>query len=186
MFHPDVELRLLDPRVGFGLVATRRIPRGTVTWALCDLEQVFAPQALARLDEPYRGYLEKYAYTTDLGDHVLCCDVGRYINHSCDPNTLTLPGMEVEVAVRDIEPGEEVTDDYGTLNLPRDMVCLCRSPRCRGHVRPSDRARLAPGWVRQVRAAVREAGRVPQPLRPFLGPDALAAVGLVETHLESA
>lgn len=178
MFHPDVELRLLDFRIGLGLVATRPIPRGTVTWVMCELEQVFAPQALARIGDPYRTYLEKYAYASDAGDHILCCDVGRYLNHSCEPNTLTLPGTELEVAVRDIAAGEELTDDYGTLNLSEPMVCYCGSPSCRGVVRPGDGRRLANLWAPQVRVALAEAARVPQPLLPYFEDAAQATLGL--------
>jgi uncharacterized protein len=40
---------------------------------------------------------------------------GRYLNHSCAPNTITAPRDKASlylVAVRDIAPGEELTLDY--------------------------------------------------------------------------
>lgn len=41
----------------------------------------------------------------------------RFMNHSADPNIVALPGdtsrYGVDVANRDIQPGEELTCDYG-------------------------------------------------------------------------
>ena len=46
----------------------------------------------------------------DNGIHVLC-DL-RYINHSDNPNAAYQDNLEV-CAMRNIEPGEEITHDYG-------------------------------------------------------------------------
>ncbi|MGB8743517.1 MAG: SET domain-containing protein, partial [Xanthobacteraceae bacterium] len=42
-------------------------------------------------------------------------NLGRYVNHSCRPNAepITRNGGIVIVAMRRIEPGEEITYDYG-------------------------------------------------------------------------
>lgn len=42
-------------------------------------------------------------------------NIARYINHSCDPNCETeiRNGRVYVFAIRDIEPGEELTYDYG-------------------------------------------------------------------------
>lgn len=50
----------------------------------------------------------------------MCWDWGRYMNHSCAPNTLGL-GPYADVAVRDIHPGEQLTCEYGMLNLTEAM-----------------------------------------------------------------
>lgn len=168
MLHPHVELRLRSAEIGHGLFATRLIPRGTITWVLCDLEQVLDQDAVTRLGPAYRPYLDRYAYATPRGDRILCCDLGRYMNHSCSPSTLTLPGTELEVAVRDILPGEEVTDDYGTLLLDEDLVCLCGAPACRGVIRRDDPDRLGPRWAELVAGALEDLPRVHQPLAPFV------------------
>ena len=169
MIHPDVELRFLRDEVGYGLVAKRFIPKGTFTWVQCALEQVFDASTYAAFPAAYRPYLEKYTYSTRSGDRILCCDIGRYINHSCEPNTLTLPEAEVEVAVRDIFPGDEVTDDYGTLNLTHPLVCCCGARRCRGVIRGDDSARLQPLWERAVAEARRHSEACEQPLAGYLG-----------------
>jgi hypothetical protein len=167
LFHPDVELRIVDPLVGRGLFATRAIPMGTVTWVFCALEQVLDPLGYSLLSAPYRSYLDKYSYATRSGERILCCDLGRYINHSCEPNTLTLRNAEIELAIRDIQPGEELTDDYGTFRT-EDMVCRCGQRSCRGVVRGDDWDRHGRRWSRAVERAAEQAVRVPQPLAPFL------------------
>lgn len=168
MILPDVELHRVGPRIGHGVFATRDIPRGTIVWVLCRLEQVFSPAEYATFQPPYRAYLDKYTYATAAGDRVLCCDIGRYVNHSCEPSTLTLPGTELEIAVRDIRAGEQLTDDYGTLFLDAELVCLCGSPHCRGTVRVDDAERLEPLWTERVLAALPDVERVEQPLAGFL------------------
>jgi SET domain-containing protein len=64
---------------------------------------------------------------------------GDFINHSCDANA-GLDGQVVIRAMRDIEPGEEVTIDYAMVDGdPRDdFECLCGSPVCRHTVTGND------------------------------------------------
>lgn len=54
-----------------------------------------------------------------------------YNNHSCDPNC----GMHGEitfVAIRDIQPGEELTVDYAFIdNEDYSFNCQCGTPKCR-------------------------------------------------------
>ena len=90
---------------------------------------------------PYQKILEKYTYVDRDGRHILCWDIARFVNHSCDPTSRS-PGYDLEIAVRDIHPGEQVTDDYGSLNvlpgfetLPLRLAPLpeadpSRRPRC--------------------------------------------------------
>ncbi len=70
----------------------------------------------------------------------------RFINHSCDPNVLSLNltgKVESNVyhsiglfAIRKIMPGEELTIDYqwdkNDLTISQDVPCLCQSFKCRG------------------------------------------------------
>lgn len=58
-------------------------------------------------------------------------DVMIYFNHSCSPN-VGIRGQIVFVAIRDIEPEEELTLDYATIDhnsLP--IICTCGSTECR-------------------------------------------------------
>lgn len=58
-------------------------------------------------------------------------DIKLYNNHSCDPNC----GMHGEitfVAIRDINPDEELTVDYAFIdNEDYSFECTCGSPYCR-------------------------------------------------------
>lgn len=110
--------------------------------------------------------LMTYSYLDRRG-RVLCWDHGRFVNHSCEPNCCST-GFDLEIAVRDIRPGEELTDDYGTFNIDYEFACHCGSPRCRGMIRATDALRLADEWDREVRAVFRRAGGVDQPLWPLL------------------
>jgi len=58
--------------------------------------------------------------------------VARYINHSCDPNC-GIRGLNKVVAMRTIEPGEEITWDY-EMTEASDwwmLKCKCGSLNCR-------------------------------------------------------
>ncbi len=164
MLHPHLELRLVDPLVGYGLFATRDIPRGTITWALDPLDQVVEHARAAALPEPTRGQLDRYSWLTAHGDRILCWDFGRYMNHSCDPCSAGPGRYEFEVALRHISAGEEVTCDYGTFNLEEPMVCHCGAPECRKVVAAADFPIVAPPLDRKVRAAIPHLVRVEQPL----------------------
>jgi hypothetical protein len=64
---------------------------------------------------------------------------GDYINHSCDPNA-GLMGQIALVAMRDIEPGEEICFDYAMSDSTDydEFVCSCGSPNCRKKVAGND------------------------------------------------
>jgi SET domain-containing protein len=65
-------------------------------------------------------------------------DATAYINHSCAPNAYmrVVPGEKVAFfALRDIEPGEEITMNYRDPDHP--PVCRCGADNCRS--RPKGR-----------------------------------------------
>jgi hypothetical protein len=175
MIHPHTEIRFINEVIGHGVVATRPIPRGTITWVRDALDQVFTPEQVERMAPPYLPILDKYTFVDGNGDFVLCWDLARFINHSCDPSCLA-PGWDFEVAVRDIAPGEELTDDYGSLNVSASFVCHCGGSHCRREVKPNDFAALAARWDATVRGMFPLVGTVEQPLWDLLREkDAVAA-----------
>ena len=167
MLHPKTRLAWISDEVGYGVLATEDIPRGTILWALDPLDRVLSPADVKRLDPALWPILETYTYVTGRGDRILCWDHGRFMNHSCEPVSLS-PGDDFELAVRDIRAGEEITCDYGSLNLEHDLSCLCGSPICRGVIRASDFEALASSWDARLQAAVVQAAEVSQPLLPFV------------------
>jgi len=64
-----------------------------------------------------------------------------YQNHSCDPSTWWEDEITL-TAIRDIDPGEEITFDYATSESNSDELgitkCLCGSSKCRGELRGDD------------------------------------------------
>ena len=167
MIHPDTELRLANPHIGHGVFATRLIPKGTITWVRDPLDQTFTPASLAQLPSVYHDTVLKYSFIDSRGHFVLCWDHARFVNHSCNP-TCRSAGYDFELAVRDIAPGEELTDDYGSLNLEYDFDCSCGSPRCRVQIRPGDLLSYGDDWDRIVAGPFRLIPTVPQPLWRFL------------------
>ncbi|MBP9822388.1 MAG: SET domain-containing protein-lysine N-methyltransferase [Candidatus Pacebacteria bacterium] len=61
-----------------------------------------------------------------------------HINHSCNSNCGIKSPLGV-VAMRDIEPGEEITVDYAMIDSSDyGFDCKCGSPDCRGRVTGDD------------------------------------------------
>lgn len=163
MLHPDTELRFVNDVIGYGVFATRLIPKGSITWVLDPLDRAFDDEAVSRLDDELRRAIEKYSWRDRDGYRVLCWDFGRYMNHSCDANSLS-PGLDFEIAVRDVAPGEELTCEYGALNLETTLECLCGCANCRRIIRPEDFERYAERWDSLIRDAFPLIARCPQPL----------------------
>ena len=64
---------------------------------------------------------------------VICNHESKTINHSCNPNT-GLRNTSDLYAIREINPGEEITYDYSTTSGVNDvwtMSCGCGSEACR-------------------------------------------------------
>ena len=167
MIHPCTELRYISDQVGYGLVATCLISRGTLTWVRDELDQVFPPSYGSQLPPLLRERLETYSFRDRQGNRILCWDQARYVNHSCRPNCVSAD-FDFELAVRDILPGEELTDDYGTLNIDSPFTCYCREAQCRALILPDDVLRQAVRLDRWVVEALPFVNTVEQPLWPLL------------------
>jgi hypothetical protein len=167
MLHPHTQLQFINDQIGYGVVATRLIPQGSITWVRDDLDQTFSAAQVERMAASYREIIDKYCFVDAKGNFVLCWDLARYLNHSCDPSCRSA-GYDFEVAVRDIHPGEELTDDYGSLNLEYGFVCFCASPSCRKTIHPGDLLKYADSWDQSVAGPFRLITTVSQPLWPFV------------------
>jgi SET domain-containing protein len=61
-----------------------------------------------------------------------------YINHSCEPN-IGMLGNIVGIAMRDIKKGEELVQDYATIDAREyKFKCHCGSNNCRGLITGND------------------------------------------------
>jgi SET domain-containing protein len=63
-------------------------------------------------------------------------DPMRFTNHSCQPNgQLRVQEGRIEFyALRRIEPGEEITVDYGETHHEGRLTCRCGAPGCAGRL----------------------------------------------------
>jgi SET domain-containing protein len=167
MIHPDTEIRFISAEIGYGVVATKLIPKGTITWALDALDRVFTPSQLSKMDTVYQEILNKYTYRNNQGDHVLCWDFGRYVNHSFNSNCIST-AYNFEIAVRDILPGEELTDDYGYLNVNEPFEALAEPGSTRTMVYPDDLLKHHAVWDEKILQALPNILKHPQPLKHLL------------------
>ncbi|MDB5036759.1 MAG: hypothetical protein JWQ35_287 [Bacteriovoracaceae bacterium] len=102
---------------GIGVFADQYVMRGTPMWKFqpgFDLQLTLAE--LDRLSEPARHQTLNYAYLDRSSNrYILCADDARFYNHSEMPNTgpdPTNPDDYIDVALLDIEPGEEILCNY--------------------------------------------------------------------------
>ncbi|MEZ6243065.1 MAG: SET domain-containing protein [Phycisphaerales bacterium] len=168
MMHPHTALRFISEEIGHGVVATRDIPAGTITWAQDELDREFTPQQIDALGDTYRDLLDTYCFRNPHGRWVLCWDHARFVNHSFRSNCMTT-AYNFEIAVRDIREGEELTDDYGYLNILRPFRPIDEG--CdRKVVRPDDLLRYHTIWDTKLRGVWPDIPRVDQPLRVLIEP----------------
>ena len=168
MIHPDTELRFISPEIGFGVVATKKIPKGTITWVQDDLDQVFTPRQVQRMGPRMQQLIDIYCFRNRKGQFVLCWDHARFVNHSFNSNCLSTC-YDFEFAVRDILPGEQLTDDYGYLNVSQPFQPLDEGTE-RKLVYRDDVLRMAPVWDQQLQETFPLMTSVEQPLADLLSP----------------
>lgn len=167
MIHPDTALRFISPEKGYGVVATKFIPKGTITWIMDPLDQVFSPERVHQFPQGIQEILATYSYRDHNGDYVLCWDNARFVNHSFHSNCIST-AYNFELAVRDIQAGEELTDDYGYLNLTEPFDCIHEKDTSRTRVMPDDLLHFYPEWDEQLKDAFLEYNKVSQPLAAYI------------------
>lgn len=177
MMHPYTELKFIDEKIGFGVVATKFIPKGTITWALDELDYLLEPEFVANLDQYRRKFVNKYSYRNRHGQYILCWDLGRYLNHSFHANCRGT-AYDFEIAIRDIHPGEQLTSDYGTLNIGTPFKGIPEEGTKRKIVNPDDLLHYYMEWDEEVLEALKYFHSVQQPLLPLIPPEYLEKVEL--------
>jgi uncharacterized protein len=167
MIHPNTEIRFISQEKGYGVVATKFIPKGTITWVLDKFDSIFTLEEIESLPSAYQDVLSKYAYRNRRGDFVLCWDSSKFVNHSYNSNCLTT-AYEFELAVRDIHPGDELTDDYGYLNISEPFYGIPEQGSKRKVVYPDDILNFHKTWDRKLHSAFKNLNKVEQPLSAFM------------------
>lgn len=174
MIHPDTELRFIDPEIGYGVFATRKIPKGTIAWARDIFDLEFTPGQVNEFDPIHAALISKYAYRNHVGNFILCWDFGRYVNHSFHSNLMST-GYDFEIAIRDIAAGEELTDDYGYLNVSTPFKARTEDID-RKLVLPDDIIRYHQQWDKIVEKCLPLLFQVDQPLLPLIADNDLAEI----------
>jgi hypothetical protein len=186
MIHPKTELKHINDVVGYGVVATEFIPAGTITWVLDKLDREFSPQQVKEMDPVYQDILDTYSFRNNKGKLILCWDYGRYVNHSFNSNCLTT-AYDFEIAIRDIEPGEQLTDDYGYLNITHPFTALDEGTK-RKTVYPDDLLKYYKVWDKQLANVFHKIPALVQPLQSLIKPALWAEIVLIangERKMES-
>ena len=166
MIHPDTELRFINTVIGYGVVAKRLIPKGTITWVQDDLDRIYTAEDIKRINPVMLSYLETYCFTNNKGEKVLCWDNAKYVNHSFNPSCMST-AYDFEIAIRDILPGEQLTDDYGYLNVEEPFEAEDEGME-RKVVYPDDILKYYPLWDKLIIDRFSDISTVGQPLLKFV------------------
>lgn len=117
-----------SPIHGTGLFAKELIRNGEVVVSWENTREITQSQ-FSELPEDEKHYVD-----IQNGKILLVGKPERYVNHSCDPNTM--PGELCDIAVRDILKDEEITADYSHFFIPSGFFqCSCGSVSCKEIVR---------------------------------------------------
>jgi hypothetical protein len=167
MIHPHTEIRFINEKIGYGVVATKFIPKGTITWALDKFDRIFTLDQIKSMEPVYQNIMDIYSYRSPEGKYILCWDNARFVNHSSNSNCITT-AYEFEIAVRDIHPGEELTDDYGYLNVEEPFEVVPEEGTDRHVIYPDDLLRHYYSWDEKLLNAFGDLTDVNQPLWSLL------------------
>ena len=167
MIHPHTRIQFINDEMGYGVFATHFLPKGTITYVKDSLELEITPEAFGHFSTEMQAVIEKYSYIDEKGVRIVSWDFAKYVNHCCNCNTMST-GYGFEIAIRDIQPGEQVTDEYGIFNIQEEMELQCNHNNCRCRLSPGDFEKYYQQWDEQLREALAVLLSVDQPLMPII------------------
>ena len=139
---PSRSFRIGRSGTGLGLFATKPIKRAD--YIATYRGRHLSPEETARREARGASYLFELNSRWSI-DGSPRWNVARYINHSCRPNAKPVGrnGGIVIIALHRIEPGEEITYEYGS-DYPEYFIgnggCRCSSCRAKAAKRRRQRA----------------------------------------------
>ncbi len=164
VLHPDI-IKKKSKLSGSGLFAKKDIPKGTIIWKFGNV-RIYTKEQYDQFSDRYKAILRKYCYEGDNKTLVYCIDDSKYFNHSCNPNTMSI-NTEMDIAIKDIISGEEMTYDYGCwfLKWNEPFICHCQNPNCRHIIKrePPD-SEIIKRLTHLAKEAERNLPNVAQPL----------------------
>lgn len=124
----DVDTEVRKSKIeGRGVFALRDFNSGEIVIAW-DTSNTLSDAQYERLPEDQRRYVTRYN-----GEWLYMLEPARFVNHSCDSNTVPLRGNDV--AVKEIHAGEEITSDYRpVMSQGERMECRCGAVSCMGYI----------------------------------------------------
>lgn len=167
MMHPDTELRYVNATVGYGVFATADIPKGTLVYVQDPFEIEITAEKFETLESHYQALVEKFSVIDAEGNRVMSWDLAKYVNHCCQCNTIST-GFGFEIAICDIQKGQQITDEYGLFNMDQEFHLVCDHLNCRQVLRPSDVDMYYSLWDSWVIDALESVMQVTQPLWVFM------------------
>jgi uncharacterized protein len=169
MLHPNTRIQYIDDSIGYGVFATSFIPKGTITWVRDLLDKEISPDEMHGF--PFLVYETAltYSYRNNKGNYLLPWDHTRYVNHSFRPNTMITP-YGFEIAIADIAKGEQITNDYGTLNIIEPFEPINEGSD-RKIVYPNDLETFYSVWDQWIKEGIVLIRKVDQPLGSLLSED---------------
>ncbi len=138
MLNPKIEKRNYSKINHVGLFAKEKILKNEFIWsATDDTVKKISLSNFEKLPDTEKQNWIDHCYQID--DYFqMDIDDTRFMNHSCEPNTVDFPSdvPTMIVAERDIEKDEEVTWNYLPFMNPFQVFkCSCGSKNCVGTVK---------------------------------------------------
>lgn len=175
MVHPNTQIKFISDEIGYGVFATAFMPKGTITYVKDSMELEISPSDFYKHNAVMQEQIEKYSYIDEKGFRIVSWDFAKYVNHCCDCNTMST-GYGFEIAIRDIQEGEQITDEYGIFNMTEAMTLNCSRPGCRGMVCRTDLDKHFQEWDAKLLPALLQFKAIEQPLAALIDEETLQKV----------
>jgi SET domain-containing protein len=117
MFKYKTQVKVAtDPNMGLGLFVSEFIPKNAIVWEFIEgVDVKITQEKFNNLNEAQKEYFYKYAWLEEDGCYYSSCDLTNFINHSYTPNLKVID--DVVIAIRDIQPEEELFENYQEFDL---------------------------------------------------------------------
>ena len=138
MIHPDTYIAKTTK--GIGVFAKRKFKKGEILWITDDIDVKIPLSVYEHLDHFQKSKLDIYSYEDYDKRVIIPWDEGKYVNHSCAPNSTSLLQYDnISIALCDIEKDEEIVEDYYSYFAHfESFICNCGSPNCRKFIKLDD------------------------------------------------
>jgi len=110
---------------GKGVFANRNFKKGGVVIDYSSCSEKLTREQMEKTPQ------EKKKFISQIDDNtwILFKSPGKYVNHSCNPNTESR--NNADIAIKDIKKGEEITANYVKEKVPGlKIICNCGEKNC--------------------------------------------------------